>query len=244
MDQKKSVLDGMSPMQIFAFGIVEGFLVLCTIGFFFLLAGGSSFDMMGGSAKKVAVAPQPAAAGEPAANIDLSVDVDEEHVRGDKKAEFTVVEYSDFECPFCSRFHSTMQQVMADMGAEVNWVYRHFPLESIHPNARGAANASECAAEQGKFWEYADLLIANQSSLGVSSLKNYAVQLGLNAGQFNNCLDSNKYDAQVQEDIESALATGGRGTPHSIVINSDGETAVISGAQPIAGVKAAIDSLR
>ena len=86
----------------------------------------------------------------------VPVDPENDHIRGDKDAPYSIIEYSDFECPFCARHWPTMKQILAD-DLEVNWVYRHFPL-AFHPQAQPAAEASECAAEQGKFWEYADVL--------------------------------------------------------------------------------------
>ena len=246
--KEKSFLNSMTPAQVFVFGIVEGILVLCTIGFFILLTmqfGGWSAnpkiaDRVGGAPSAQPAAPSGAA--QPTAVTVAAID-EEDHIRGNEDAEITIVEYSDFECPFCARFHDTMNQVVAQYGDDVRWVYRHFPLESIHPRARPAAIASECAADQGKFWEYGDTLIANQQALTDADLRQYAANLGLNTSQFNNCLENKEHDDIVTADANDGLAAGARGTLYSVIIDQDGNTQVISGAQPFAAVEATIQGL-
>ncbi|PIT86956.1 MAG: hypothetical protein COU33_00325 [Candidatus Magasanikbacteria bacterium CG10_big_fil_rev_8_21_14_0_10_43_6] len=243
-----SMLGNMSPAHVFIFGIVEGILVLCTIGFFIML--GLYFgDGASPKKTKVAVNPTPTAqpVGAPTAEagpVSLrNVDDKEDHIRGDVDAEITLVEYSDFECPFCSRFTPTVDQILADYDGDVRVVYRHFPLRSIHAQAAGAAEASECAAEQGKFWEFHDELFANQASLGASLYSDIAGRLGLNVSQFESCVSSNKYASAVQEDEQDAQAAGGRGTPYSVLIGPNGETVPLSGALPFSSVKPVIDEL-
>lgn len=124
-----------------------------------------------------------------------------------------IVEYSDFQCPFCTRAVPTVKQIKETYGDKVEVVYKHFPLESIHPDAMGAAIASECARDQGKFWEYHDKLFANQGALGIENLKTYAKDLGLDTAKFNDCLDNKKTEARVQADIAEASSRGLRGTP-------------------------------
>jgi len=184
----------------------------------------------------VAAAPsQPSA---PAAVADIVVTSDD-HVRGNPDAAVTIVEYSDFECPFCQRALPTVEQVLETYGDDVNLVYRHFPLRSIHPNAQKAAEAAECAADQGSFWEYHDLLFENNAlvSGGVSQFKTFAAQLGLNAGQFNNCLDSGEKAADVDEDFNSGAESGVEGTP-AFFINGT----LVSGAQPFSAFQSVIDA--
>lgn len=248
MEENKGFLNSMSPAQVFVFGIVEGILVLCTIGFFILLTmqfgGGASANTnnrVGGTPTNQPAAVNPSA-GEPTV-VTVAEVTNDDHIRGNEDAEITIAEYSDFDCPFCARFHDTMNQVVDKYGDDVRWVYRHFPLESIHPRARAAAAASECAADQGSFWEYGDLLIANQGSFTDDNLKKYAADLGLNTREFNNCYDSNEKDADVTEDANDGLAAGARGTPYSVVIDQDGNTQVISGAQPFAAVDATLQGL-
>jgi len=147
----------------------------------------------------------------------------------------TIVEFSDFECPFCARVQPTLKQVKDIYGDKVEIVYKHFPL-SFHPNAQKAGEASECARDQGKFWEYHDILFANQDRLSVANLKQYAVQLGLDTTKFNECLDSNQKAAIVLKDMAEGQAAGISGTP-GFLINGE----LLTGAQPLAAFQAVID---
>jgi len=250
--KRNNLFDVISPAQTFVFGIVAGIMTLCTIGFFVLLSimlTGGNFAMAktsGGNA--VAAAPNAAAptAAAPTAARQVTIDIDEknDHILGDKNAKVTIVEFSDAECPFCSRFHPTMQQVMADYDGDVRWIFRHFPLESIHPTARKLAVASECAAQQGKFWEFTDQLYERQGSFSADTvIKGLAKELGLNASKFDSCFDGRETDNLVQDDLNAATAAGCTGTPCSIVIDKDGNTTPINGAFPIDRVKAIIDPL-
>lgn len=173
----------------------------------------------------------------------------DDHVRGNPDAPVKIVEYSDTECPFCKRFHTTMQEVMSEYGKDgkVAWVYRHFPLDQLHSKARKEAVALECANEQGgndKFWSYADRLYeitpAN-NGLDPAELPKIAQYVGLDVGKFNTCLGSTKYDAHIEEEVQNATATGGNGTPWSIVVAKNGKKYPLSGAQPYASVKQLID---
>src|SRR3989344_6120600 len=141
--------------------------------------------------------------------------VDDDPYLGKKDAPLVMVEFSDFQCPFCARFRQQafdqIKQQYVDTG-KVKFVYRDFPLESIHPTARKAAEASECADEQGKFWEYHDKIFEDQTALSLDSLKQWAKDLGLDANKFNTCLDSNKYADEVTKDLDDATKSGGRGT--------------------------------
>lgn len=175
----------------------------------------------------------------------------EDHIRGNPNAEIIIVEYSDTECPFCSRFHTTMKQIMNEYGKDgkVAWVYRHSPLDQLHSKARVEAVALECAAELGgndKFWAYTDRLYeitpAN-NGLDLAQLPVIATYIGLDATQFDTCLTSNKYDAKIQADLENAVATGGQGTPWSIVVSKDGSKTSINGAYPLENIKQIIETL-
>jgi len=243
MEEKKlSAFDIFSPKQVFLGGMVLGLLVICTIGFFVLLPGA-----LGGGvyAREAALAPTVAdnypTAPSPSA-VTVAPVTDADHVKGGKRAKVTLIEYSDFECPFCGRFAPTVKQVIDTYGDDVRVVYRHFPL-SFHPQAQPAAVASECAAEQGKFWEYHDGLFENQATLGSATFSRIAQNVGLNVGKFESCLSSGKYDQAVQDDLASGTAAGVGGTPHSILLSEDGQTLPISGALPFDQVAAAIDSL-
>lgn len=167
-----------------------------------------------------------------------------DHVLGNPNAPVTIVEYSDFECPFCARFHPTLKKLLQEF-PDVKWVYRHFPLTSIHSKALDAAVASECVAEQGgndMFWQFTDGIFDNQNRLGVELYTELVQGLGLSSEQFITCFNSEKYQKHVYDDAQNALDSGGGGTPFNIVINSDGEVFPFSGALPYEQVKTIIES--
>jgi protein-disulfide isomerase len=155
--------------------------------------------------------------------------------KGPVTAPVQIIEFSDFQCPYCQRANPTIQQVLSTYGDRVHFVYRHFPLPG-HPNARPAAEASQCAAEQGKFWPYHDKLFTSPSQLGDAALKKHAAELGLDTSQFNTCVDSRKFKAQVDADAEAGQEAGVNGTP-AFFINGR----MLSGAQPFDAFKRIID---
>lgn len=244
-------LSAFTPKQTFVFGLVGGLLTLCTLGFFIMLGvvfmgSDSGLAYNGGSNTNNGGANQPAGAGQqpqgqqkPAAD-PAPVDEDVDHIRGAEDAVVTIIEYSDFQCPFCGRFHPTMQKLLQNYGDKVRWVYRHFPLESIHPNARSLAHASECAGEQNKFWEFADAVIVDNGAAGVNS---YATKVGLNIGKFESCMNTGKYNDLITKQTNEAVAAGGTGTPYTVLIGKDGTKIPLSGAQPYESVEAALKSL-
>jgi protein-disulfide isomerase len=154
---------------------------------------------------------------------------------GPASAPVTIVEFSDFQCPFCSRLLPTMEQVKAKYGDKVRIVFRQFPL-NFHQFAQKAAEASLCANEQGKFWQMHDAMFQNQQALAVEQLKAKAAELGLNGEQFNACLDQGKFVAQVQADMEEGTKVGVNGTP-AMFINGR----FLSGAQPLGEITKVID---
>lgn len=172
-----------------------------------------------------------------------------DHIRGNPDAKVVIVEYSDMECPFCKRFHETMMQVTSEYGDKVAWVYRHFPLDQLHPvKARKEAVASECAAQLGgndAFWKYTDrffeLTPSNNQTDVDTVLPKIAKEIGLDATRFATCLKSGKYDAHIEEEVQNAMATGGNGTPWSIIVTKSGKKYPLSGAQPADAVKQLID---
>lgn len=130
-----------------------------------------------------------------------------DHVRGNPKASITIEEYSDFECPFCGQYYPIIKQVLANYSDKVRFVYKHFPL-NFHPQAQKAAEASECAGEQGKFWEMHDKIFENQSGLSIEGLKRFATELRLNSQKFNTCLDSGKYAEKVRANYQEGVVRG------------------------------------
>ncbi len=173
-----------------------------------------------------------------------------DHILGNQNAKVVVVEYSDLECPFCKAFHSTMHQIMDTYSDdEVAWVYRHFPIASLHSKAPKEAEATECAAELGgnsAFWAYTDRLIEKTESnnrLDLAQLPIIAGEIGLDVESFTQCLDSGKYTEAIKEDVVAAAKAGARGTPYSVIITKDGKKVVINGAESFASIKAKIDTL-
>lgn len=248
--QTKSFFDSLPSKQAFWLGFVTAILALGTLGFIFLgnciLSGDCSVEGLanantqdsesdGQVVAAAAAVPAPTATGVPAVT-------EADHIRGDADAAISIIEYSDFECPFCARFHPTMLQVMDEYTDSVRWVLRHFPL-SFHPEALPAANAAECASEQGKFWEYADELFSNQSSLGNEFYATLASDLGLNTSQWQDCYDTSKYQDVIEAQAQAGAAAGVSGTPGSFVIDADGNAIPIKGALPFSSVAAAIDSV-
>lgn len=161
-----------------------------------------------------------------------------DHVRGDFNAPVTLVEFSDFECPYCGRHFPTLVKILSDYAGKVRLVYKHFPLP-FHKNSQKAAEASECASEQGRFWEYHDKLFENQASgFSIDKFKQWAKDLNLNSSQFNNCLDSGKYSQKVQADLNEGQQRGVTGTPATFINGN-----LISGAQSYDVFKKEIDKL-
>jgi protein-disulfide isomerase len=155
--------------------------------------------------------------------------------KGPAGAPIELIEFADFQCPFCLRAHPTVQQVLATYGDRIHFVYRHYPLQN-HPNARPAAEAAECAAEQGKFWQYYDVLFGEPGKLSVDDLKASAARLNMDEARFNACVDSRKYKASVDTDIKDGDEAGVSGTPAFFI---NGRT--LSGAQPFEVFKRVID---
>lgn len=136
--------------------------------------------------------------------------VPSDHVRGNPNAKYTVIEYADFQCPFCAQFHQSMRTIINE--ADVRWVYRHFPL-SNHPFAPKAAEASECAGDQGKFWEYSDAMFGLKADLTDETFVALARQMGLDAASFENCLRAGKHGDAIAGQVREAGKMGISVTP-------------------------------
>lgn len=213
-----------------------------------LIAGAVLFSA--GTGGKAAVAAQPTRQpSQPSAQAGVvkPVDLATDHILGDKNAKVFVIEYSDFECPFCVRFHPTMKQLLDNNKGKVAWVYRHYPL-SFHQNAEKEAEASECASEQGgndAFWKYTDKIFERTTSNGtgfpLANLVPLAKEIGLDDAKFKTCLDSGKFAKHVGEDMSEGQAAGVSGTPGSIVWTKNGFAEIVSGAVPLASIQVVID---
>ncbi|HTD08625.1 MAG TPA: thioredoxin domain-containing protein, partial [Solirubrobacteraceae bacterium] len=147
--------------------------------------------------------------------LDLSQDVDPErdHIRGSEDAPVTLVEYGDFECPYCGRAEPVIRELLASFDDDVRYVWRHLPLNDVHPNAQLAAEAAEAAAAQGNFWEMHDTLLQHQGDLRPSHIATYAQELGLDSQRLLSELHSREYTSRVSEDVTSADESGVSGTP-------------------------------
>lgn len=209
---------------------------------------GLYFSGGGGPAAQLGAAPSPAAQQEPVDQTDQIAPVTENDYRkGPADAAVTIVEYSDFDCPFCSRFHDSMNEIVAN-NPDVAWVYRHFPLEQLHPEAEGVAMAAECVGElagSDAFWSFTDGYFAargaNDGTAHDVLVPRLAVEAGVSNAALTECMDSGRTQPLVQEDIDNAIATGGRGTPWSILIGPTGETYPINGALPTAAIEQLIE---
>jgi len=226
-----------TPKTMFFFGLATGVGAMAVVGLVLilvLLLNGVAIGAKAGTPTVAApTTPPPTAdAGDtqlPPAGPVPEVDGDD-HVRGNPNAKVTLIEYSDFECPYCLRHVDTMEQILAAYPNDVRLIYRHYPL-SFHPQAQKAAEASECAGEQGKFWEMHDAIFAaNEAGLmSVQKWKDTAASLGLNTSQFNDCLDTGKMAGRVNTDLSEGTVAGVGGTPGTFVNGS-----LVEGAVPYA----------
>ncbi len=247
---KKGFFDGVPSKTSFIFGAISGVAAILLLSFIFGMPGGSNgvslaFDdrESGFEDSELAVAPTPTPQAAPTAGDPPAV-TDDDYIRGNEDASITIIEYSDFECPFCGRFHPTVQQALDEYPDDVRWVYRHFPL-SFHPNAQPAALAAECIGEQGgddAFWSFADAAFENSTGLNTAFYEDQVTSLGLNLSKYQDCFSSGKYTQKIGQQQATGGAAGVTGTPGSFLVDSDGNSQLISGAVPYAQIKAAIDA--
>jgi len=258
--QEKSIIPSGNKKPI-STGIIIALVAIVAIAAFF---AGSYFsninsdsvtksDLDSAVAKleaKIASIPTSGQPTQPTQPIKISLDDDP--IIGNPDAPITILEFSDFQCPFCARFYvqtlPAIKEEYIDTG-KVNFVYRDFPIQSIHPNALPAAVASECANEQGKYWEYHDILFENQSSWAkldtntlISTFSEYANKVGLNQEQFDACLETGKYLEEIQQDLNDGRDYEVTGTPGFFIGNEKIGFVKLSGAQPFESFKKVIDA--
>lgn len=167
----------------------------------------------------------------------IRVNVAGRPAKGPERAAVVLVEFTDYQCPYCARhFRETYDELLSSNAKHLRYVVRNFPVSSLHPNAQKAAEAAECAFEQGRFWEYHNVLFQRSPVLPLDSLKRIAAQLGLNASRFGKCLDSGEKETVVRQDVQDGRRYGVRGTP-TFFINGR----ILVGAQPIGVFQAEID---
>ncbi len=177
-------------------------------------------------------------------------DSSRDHIRGNANAEISLIEYSDYVCPYCARFHETAKQVVEQYGGKVNWIFRHYPLPGHDPMATKVAEGAECANAAGgadKFWSYTDKVFESLLAGAVKSQEDVikiAESIGMDKLVFSSCLESGKFTQRIKDDFNEGDAVGVTGTPGNILLkNSSGVTSVINGAQPLEMVKKSIDEL-
>ncbi len=192
--------------------------------------------------------------------VNIEPVTNKDHILGNPNAKILFIEYSDTECPFCKQFHTTLQQLVSELGTngDVAWVYRHFPLYKgsetrppLHSKAGKEAEATECAAELGgneKFWAYTDRLYAitpSNNGLDHNKLYEIAATVGLSADQFKTCLDSGKYAQKISDAYDAAIIAGAQGTPYSVILDTrSGRTIPLDGgALPYLTLKTIIQSI-
>lgn len=254
-EEIKKALELLNSKTSFWLGFILSILVFATVGFVIMLvlflkgnvnvALGAKDSVKG----QIAAADNKAAGGneytEPAGTVAPITDRD--HSRGPANAQITLIEYSDFECPFCKKFHATMKEVFDAYPGKIKWIYRHYPL-SFHANAGKEAEAAECAYELGghdKFWQYSDKVYERTTSNGtgfaLADLPKLAVELGLNKAAFEKCLNSNKYASYVAKSLQDGQTAGVRGTPGTIILSAKGEPLLVKGALPLNMMKDLVD---
>jgi len=217
---------------------------------FALIAIAIYFSGMG-QTKTVANPVQPMAQGAPQAATGKIKPVDEnDFIKGNPNAPILIVEYSDYDCPFCKNFHETMNRVMDEYGVtgKVAWVYRQFPLKQLHPNSERISQTAICVGELGgdeAFFNFSDLVFGQRNlnePTNITALPGYAEQVGVKESDLVACLESGRHEKTVADSLADGMQAGVNGTPKSFVIVGN-QIAPIDGAQPYVVVKQIIDNL-
>lgn len=229
--------------HLYAVLLPLAFVLGLSVGFLFWGRDAISGPAPRAAAPAAAAAPQSGQAGDSVAgNVPQDVKrydipVDDDPFYGPKDAPITIVEFSDYECPFCTKWHNEVwPRIQADYPDQVRLVYRDFPLAGLHENATAAAEAANCAGEQDAYWEYHAALFENQHGLSASAFGQYASELGLDAEAFEECLESDRHQEEIQADYEFAANLGVRSTP-TFFVNG----IAVVGAQPFEVFQEVID---
>lgn len=248
---RRGFFSSLSPKASFFVGLGSMIIVFFVVGFFVLLNMVLE-DKKDGNNAVANTGAGTVAAGEvtdPNAPVELADVTEADWIRGKDDARITLVEYSDLECPFCKRFHETLNQLMATYPNDVRWVYRHYPLASLHPKAAKEAEATECAGEQGgeeAFWKYTDRLYEitpSNNGLDPAELPKIAEYAGLDVSRFNECLSSGKFKTKVDSQTNDAIRAGGQGTPYSVILVDNEKIPVTGGAVPFEQLDAFVKSV-
>jgi protein-disulfide isomerase len=228
--------DLLIPLSIVIAGVAVG------LGLYF---GAGSTGPAAGAVAKNDTPEAPVA--DTSDKIDPVTDAD--WIKGNVNAPVKIVEYSDFECPFCKRHHETLKPLLEKYGDKVAFVFRQFPLEQLHQKAMPVAIASECVGELGgdkAFWIFTDRYfeetLTNDRTNIDTVIPKLAAESGVNIAKFNECFESERTKPAVEVDVADAVETGGRGTPWSVLIGPDGKTYPINGAQPASAIEKMIET--
>jgi protein-disulfide isomerase len=224
-------------------------VLVFALGFFYSKTTALEAQVKNGGVQGVQAQAQVTQAPQPTPDLSQAPAVsDKDHITGSKNAPVVLVEYSDYECPFCKSFHPTVKKVFDEYGDKVALVYRHYPLP-FHQNAQKEAEASECINELGgsdAFWKYTDAIYERTTSNGtgfaLDKLGPLAAELGVDQTAFQSCLDSGKYTSLVQTEETGGQKAGIQGTPGTIIIAKSGTRTLIPGALPYEQVKPMIDA--
>jgi len=248
MPERKKVSFSFPPLQLNSKLYLPFLVVLLVVAAYLLGVLTTKVQYLEGGSVSTTVSDSDLAP-EDGSNVGTTpVDVEIGHlpILGDKNAKVTVVEFSDFQCPFCkSLWNDTLPQLKKEYidTGKIKFAYRHYPLDAIHPNAQKAAESSECANEQGNFWDYHDQLFENQSEWegqsedeALSSFVSYADSIGLNGVSLKTCVESGKFADAVKKDVDAGTAAGVNGTPATFV-----NGILVSGAVPFSTFKSTID---
>ncbi|PKL72601.1 hypothetical protein CVV26_01155 [Candidatus Kuenenbacteria bacterium HGW-Kuenenbacteria-1] len=242
VSKEKALFESASPKLTFILGLAIGIAICSLVGFVFLFSNGIQKSEKNVAENKEFVpniqpptTPPPSDKSEEIKTATFEINKDN-HIMGDFNAPVTLVVFTDFQCPYCSRFKATIDETLKNYKDKVRVIFKHYPLE-FHQNAQKAAEASECASEQGKFWEMHDKLFTNQEQLGIDNFKKWGAELKLDGKKFDDCVNSGKYTEKVKKDLAEGLSKGVEGTPATFVNGK-----LVSGALPFENFKAIIDS--
>lgn len=187
-----------------------------------------------------------AAAEQPSTRVDVPAPTANEHILGSANAPIVLVEYSDFQCPFCSMVYPTLKKIVEDSNGQIAWVYREFPLESLHPQAKPAALAAECIADElgnDAFWKFVDAIFTNQDKISPTYYATLAKSFGADPATFANCISTQKFSDKIENSVIEAETNGGQGTPYTVIVGKDIQVPV-SGALPYAQFTAVINQVK
>ncbi len=169
------------------------------------------------------------------AEVSIRPPSSQDHIIGSPNAPIVIVEYADLQCPYCQLIHPTLQRIVSESNGTVAWVFRNLPLESIHPEARPAAEAAECVAGlagNDAFWKFTDTVLNDQRGIGSALYAKTAASLGIDPAAFANCISKKTYTDRIDVDLAEAVTNGAQGTPFSVVVGKKGDPVPFSGALP------------